>query len=103
VERDELGTTRRVGLTRDSDGTLRLSGHDMGATVSEFWGPDFDGYEWSWTLDPTGVPALLDALHVEADSLDLALELAVKLRAVGTLAQQQFKSAGAEFWSRLGD
>jgi hypothetical protein len=103
VERDEHGIVRRIWVALDPDGTLRLSGHDMGAAVSEFWGPHFHEYEWSWTLDRTRIPALLDALHVDADSVNPALELAVKLRAIGSVAEQQFEQAGAEFWSRLGD
>ena len=104
VERDEFGVTRRVWLTRADDGTLSLAGHDMGADVSEFWGDDFDEYEWRWTLDPTRVPALVGAFHVDGRSPDATLEIAVKLRAIGTLAaQKHFEEAGATFWSRLGN
>jgi hypothetical protein len=104
VERDEFGVTRRVWLTRASDGTLSLAGHDMGGAVSEFWGDDFDEYEWSWTLGPARVPALFEAFDVDAPPADATLEMAVKLRAIGTqAAQTQFENAGAEFWSRLGD
>lgn len=104
VERDELGTSRRVWLTVASDGRMDLSGQDLGSGVSEFWGEDFDEYEWSWTLQRSGVPALFDALRVDVDSADAVLELAVKLRAIGPVAaQKHFQDAGAEFWSRVGN
>jgi hypothetical protein len=104
VDRDESGGTRRVWVNLAADGRLELSGHDLGSGVSEFWGEDFDEYEWSWTLHPSRVPALFDALRVDFDSEGAVLELAVRLRAIGArAAQKHFQDAGAEFWSRLGD
>jgi hypothetical protein len=104
VEHDQFGVTHRVWVTLAGDGSLSLNGHDMGTAVSESWGDEFDEYEWSWTLDPSRVPALLNPLQLNGQSKDWPVELAVRLRAIGTTeAESKFKDAGAEFWSRVGD
>jgi hypothetical protein len=102
-EEDARGGTRQVWLRLTDDGTLILEGQDLGGAV----GLAFRGsseYEWGWALAPDRVGELLGKLDVPADSPDL-------LNAVGQQVmnlerddiQNEFREAGAEFWSRHGD
>jgi hypothetical protein len=50
----------------DDDGTLRITGHDTGQTVSDFFGEDITSYEWTYLVPPDRIDALLDALGAAA-------------------------------------
>jgi hypothetical protein len=59
--RDSRGTRLEAAQIED-DGTLRITGHDTGARVSEFFGTAITSYEWVWVVAPTKVDALLQLL-----------------------------------------
>ena len=52
-DRDDRGT-RYEDAALEQDGTLRITGHDQGPRVSEFWGDAIISYEWSTSSAATG-------------------------------------------------
>jgi hypothetical protein len=71
-DRDDRGT-RYQDAVLDHDGTLRITGHDQGPRVSEFWGDAITAYEWVYLVASDRIPALLRLLggHDSDDVLAL--------------------------------
>jgi hypothetical protein len=56
------GGTRLETAQIEDDGTLRISGHDTGSRVTEFFGTAITSYEWVYIVAPAKVDALLRLL-----------------------------------------
>lgn len=56
------GGTRLETAQIEDDGTLRITGHDTGPRVTEFFGPAITSYEWVYVVAPSKVDALLRLL-----------------------------------------
>jgi hypothetical protein len=56
----------------DDDGTLRVTGHHTGPSVSEFFGAAITSYDWAYVIAPDRVATLLTLLggHAGDDVLD---------------------------------
>jgi hypothetical protein len=69
--RNERGTQFEAAQI-DDDGTLRVTGHDTGPDVSEFFGAAITSYDWAYVIAPDRVGILLILLggHVGNDVLD---------------------------------
>ena len=59
--RDEDGT-RYLDAVIESDGTLRITGHDQSPGVSQVFGPNITPYEWVYVVAPDRLPALTGEL-----------------------------------------
>jgi hypothetical protein len=59
--RDSGGTRLETAQIED-DGTLRITGHDTGSRVTEFFGTAITSYEWVYLIAPARVDALLRLL-----------------------------------------
>jgi hypothetical protein len=59
--RDSRGTRLETAQIED-DGTLRITGHDTGPRVTEFFGTAITSYEWVYVVIPAKVDALLRLL-----------------------------------------
>jgi hypothetical protein len=57
-ESDDRGT-RHLDAVLVHDGTLRVTGHDQGPRVSDFWGEAITSYEWVYIIATDRIPALL--------------------------------------------
>ncbi len=60
-DRDDRGTRYQDAALED-DGTLRITGHDQGRRVSEFFGEAITSYEWVYVVAADRVPALIRLL-----------------------------------------
>jgi hypothetical protein len=60
-ERDDRGT-RYLAAALEADGTLRITGHDQGPRVSEFFGAAITSYEWVYLVAAGRIPALIRLL-----------------------------------------
>jgi hypothetical protein len=60
----------------EDDGTLRITGHDTGQSVSDFFGDDITSYEWVYVVPPDRVQALLAALSASDAETDVLTALA---------------------------
>ena len=60
----------------EDDGTLRITGHDTGQGVSDFFGDDITSYEWVYVVPPDRVQALLAALGASDAEDDVLTALA---------------------------
>jgi hypothetical protein len=58
---DEQGSQYEDAVL-ESDGTVRISGHDRGSRVSDFFGQAITSYEWVYVVTPDRVDALVRAL-----------------------------------------
>jgi hypothetical protein len=56
------GGTQFEAAQLEDDGTLRVTGHDTGPSVTEFFGADITAYEWVYVVPPDRVAVLLHAL-----------------------------------------
>ena len=56
------GGTRLETAQIEDDGTLRITGHDTGSRVTEFFGTAITSYEWVYLVAPARVDALLRLL-----------------------------------------
>jgi hypothetical protein len=56
-DRDERGSQFETAQLEE-DGTLRVSGHDQGQGVSDFFGDDITSYEWVYVIAPSRVTSL---------------------------------------------
>ena len=70
--RDEDGT-RYLDAVIESDGTLRITGHDQGPGVSQVFGPNITSYEWVYVVAPDRLPALTGELGGTAEDDVLTL------------------------------
>jgi hypothetical protein len=57
-ECDDRGT-RYLDAALERDGTLRITGHDEGPRVSEFFGAAITSYEWVYLVAADRIPALV--------------------------------------------
>jgi hypothetical protein len=69
---DDRGSQLEVA-TLEVDGTLRISGHDQGAGVSAFFGPEIHSYEWMYVIPADRIGGLVTILGGASDSDVLAL------------------------------
>src|SRR3984957_2822971 len=60
-DHDELGSQLETAQL-ETDGTLRVTGHDQGQSVSDFFGPEITSYEWVYVVAPDRVAALVSRL-----------------------------------------
>lgn len=95
---DRLGT-RFLGAELTPDGSLRISGQDIGAGVEQFFG--YDEYEWEWTIYPDGVGKLADALGTD-DILGGLRKRFADDAAAGLEAFLAEHGVQWESWSRIG-
>ncbi len=79
--RDDRGSQYEVAQVED-DGTLRVTGHDRGQAVSDFFGDDITSYEWVYVVRPDRVGALLTLLKAQ-DGDDLLTALAAYYERAG--------------------
>ena len=79
-ERDDRGT-RRLDAALEHDGTLRITGHDQGPRVSDFWGEAITSCEWVYVIAADRIPALLTLLGGHDGDDVLALLAAYHQRA----------------------
>jgi len=85
-DRDDRGT-RYEDAALDHDGTLRITGHDQGPPVSEFWGDAITFYEWVYLVGCDRVPALLGLLGGrDGDDVLAVLGAAYHQRAGGQIS-----------------
>jgi hypothetical protein len=62
--REQIDTDGRRSLQAGelADGTIQIVGYDAGPGVERAWGPGLSSYDWTWTIKPDHVPALIAAL-----------------------------------------
>jgi hypothetical protein len=58
---DEQGT-RYEDVVIETDGTIRVTGHDTGPGVSNVFGPEITSYEWVYVVPPERAASLVEAL-----------------------------------------
>lgn len=96
---DERGHLRRwIGL--DSDGSLTISGHDIGRGVDDVWG--MSEYEFTRTV----APAAVTVLRTTAGLGDGPLLAAIRDRFGTTRVLEEYledHDIPSEFFSRVGD
>jgi hypothetical protein len=80
-DQDEHGSQLEIAQL-ESDGTLRVTGHDQGQPVSDFFGPDITSYEWVYVIEPDRVASLVALLGAH-DGDDVLALLAAYHRANG--------------------
>jgi hypothetical protein len=56
------GGTQFEEAQLEDDGTLRITGHDTGRTVSQFFGGDITSYRWVYVVPPDRIQILLHEL-----------------------------------------
>jgi hypothetical protein len=83
-ERDDRGT-RYLDAVVEHDGSLRITGHDRGPRVSDFWGEAITCYDWVYVIAPDRIPALLRVLGGRDGDDVLAFVAAYHQRADGQL------------------
>jgi hypothetical protein len=98
--RDENGTVWRA-VTLNEDGSLAISGHDLGRGVERFFG--CGEYEFERLLSAPAVKALYELLTVPADA-DLLAAIADRFPS-GSGLEAFVRDHGIEsqFWNRVGD
>src|SRR5262249_9432980 len=84
-ERDDRGT-RHLDAALDRDGTLRITGHDQGTRVSDFWGEAITSYDWVYLIAADRIPALIRLLGGHDDDDVLELLAAYHQRASGQIS-----------------
>ena len=101
----EARGNRILTLSVDVDGSVRIGGQDLGASVSEAFGSAFTEYEWDWTLAAASIPRALELLGGSpGEQLVVALGRWAEANK-GRDPGQFLRDAGLElgFWSRIGD
>lgn len=84
-ERDDRGT-RQLDAVLEHDGTLRISGHDKGPRVSDFWGAAITSYDWVYVIAADRIPALIRVLGGHDGDDVLTLLAAYHKRAGGQIS-----------------
>jgi hypothetical protein len=84
-DRDDRGT-RHLDAAVERDGTLRITGHDQGPRVSEFWGEAITSYDWVYVIAADRIPALIRVLGGHDGDDVLALLAACHQRVGGQLS-----------------
>jgi hypothetical protein len=67
---DDCGTYY-LDAALQTDGTLRITGHDQGPGVSDFFGAAITSYEWTYLVAPGQIPALIRLLGGHDDGDDV--------------------------------
>jgi len=83
-DRDDRGT-RHLDAALEDDGTLRITGHDQGLRVSEFFGAAISSYEWVYIVAADRIPDLIRLLDGHDGDDVLALLAAYHQRAGGQI------------------
>jgi hypothetical protein len=65
--------TRYEDVVIETDGTIRVTGHDSGPGVSTVFGPDITSYEWVYVVPPERAANLVEALGGQPGDDPLAL------------------------------
>ncbi len=99
--RDELGS-RFLGATLAADGTLSITGQDLGRGVEHIFGDGNTEYEWAWTLNPASVVALAKSL--DCDNVLDGLVAKFSGEAAANL-KSHLDDNGIDYqaWTRIGD
>jgi hypothetical protein len=87
-----------------TDGSLRLEGQDLGASVAVF-GEGLTEYEWSWTVAAGDVPRIAQLLGGSPGTDPIPLLRSWIKDSKGRDPGQHLRDLGVqlEFWSRVGD
>jgi hypothetical protein len=95
--RDDRGSQFEAAQI-ETDGTLRITGHDQGAGVSEAFGEDISSYEWVYVIPPDRIGRLIRLLGgTESDDV-LDLFAAYHARTNGIVsALLKHPDVGADF------
>lgn len=102
--RDKLGR-RYLGATLTADGTLRIEGQDLGVGVEQVFGPGNREYEWAWTIRPSNVAKLGEALNA-GKNVGVLAALEQRFSGEAAAGLQTFldeHDVPYESWSRIGD
>jgi hypothetical protein len=93
VLRDTYGDRghRFAAAQLEDDGTLRITGHDRGPGVSEFFGEEITSYDWVYVIAPDRVGSLARLLGGQ-DSDDVLALLAAYYRHTGGRLSDLLKS-----------
>jgi hypothetical protein len=104
-DRHDRDGSRFLGASRRPDGAIVIEGHDLGPGVEEAWGEGLREYEWTWTIAPDAIPAMVAALGGGEDDAPLAVLAAWAKRHPGSDPGGHLREAGVPvgFWSRVGD
>lgn len=97
---DALGS-RYLAASLHSDGSLVISGQDLGGGVSQFFG--YSEYEWHWTVAAQDVGRLADALGSGNDLLAALRRRFANERASELRPFLEEHDIPFESWSRIGD
>jgi hypothetical protein len=102
----ESGPDGRSAVWADlsEDGSLSISGQDLGPMVTKWFGEGFTEYEWSCTVQAADVPTLVIALG-GADGDDILEVLARPTVDLAGNASSFLKEHNIrfEFWSGVGE
>ena len=99
-DRDERGSQLETAQL-EADGTLRVTGHDQGQSVSDFFGPEITSYEWVYVVAPDRVAALVSRLGGHHGAPVLALLTAyyrANLGAISSLLKHPEVAAELSTW-----
>jgi hypothetical protein len=83
--RDDRGSQFEAAQLED-DGTLRITGHDQGSTVSDFFGEDITSYEWVYVVAAERTANLSRLLGGTEDDDVLDLLASYHARTHGTIS-----------------
>ncbi|HUC58221.1 MAG TPA: hypothetical protein VMA95_12525 [Streptosporangiaceae bacterium] len=83
--RDERGSQFEAAQLED-DGTLRITGHDQGASVSDVFGDGISSYEWVYVVPPGRIGSLIRQLGGNEDDDVLSLLAAWHARTNGIIS-----------------
>lgn len=98
-DHDTKGGHRYLDVEQREDGTLVITGQDLGDEVEAFFGEGRFEYEWVWTIPATERAKLARALSVEPDDLLDAIAARGDLESTFLAAHD----IAFERWSRAGD
>lgn len=99
------GGWRSLRASLRPDGGLAIDGHDLGPGVEAVLGAGTTEYEWTWSVEPSAVQAVVTALGGEPGDDVLAVLAHWALTADGADPGRALRDAGIPigFWNRAGD
>ncbi|MCB0058349.1 MAG: hypothetical protein KDE45_15035 [Caldilineaceae bacterium] len=97
------GGHRSLAASLAEDGTLTITGQDLGDGVEQFFGPGNREYEWVWTIRAQHVPQLAAALGAGDDLLAALAARFSDERAAGLQPFLDEQAIPYDHWSRVGD
>jgi hypothetical protein len=100
--RDRLGS-RYLGASLSADGTLTISGQDLGDGVEQILGPGIREYEWEWTIRSEHVALLASALDSGPDVLVALAQRFANEAAVGLQPFLDKHGIPYDGWYRMGE